>query len=101
MKRALLDVFAVFAAFAAFLALAALAAAPTPSHAQSANQAVFCNGTYALCIKAPCVPIVTLDRLGNYYVDHAACSCEVEKGWSMGPGQCADRGPSRTSDARS
>jgi hypothetical protein len=59
--------------------------------AQIQNQAVFCNGTYALCIKAPCVPIVTLDRLGNYYVDHAACSCEVEKGWSMGPGQCADR----------
>src|SRR6185369_10999078 len=62
---------------------------------QIQNQAVFCEGTYALCIKAPCVPIVPLDRIGNYYVDHAACSCEVEKGWSMGPGQCADRGPVR------
>ncbi len=63
--------------------------------AEIQNQAVFCEGTYALCIKAPCVPIATLDRLGNYTVDHAACSCEVEKGWSMGPGQCADRGPVR------
>jgi hypothetical protein len=25
------------------------------------NQATFCDGTYALCIKAPCVAIPTLD----------------------------------------
>lgn len=85
---------------------AALALWPLAARAQTASpvdkiaeqiksQAVFCEGTYALCIKAPCVPTVTLDRLGNYYVDHASCSCEVESGWSMGPGQCADRGPVR------
>jgi hypothetical protein len=59
------------------------------------NQAIFCEGTYALCIRAPCVGIPTMDRLGNYSVDTAACSCEVVKGWSMGPGACADRGPVR------
>lgn len=89
-----------FALAAALVILPALAQAQTPPGkvvdkiaAQIQNQAVFCNDTYALCIKAPCVPIVTLDRLGNYYVDHAACSCEVENGWSMGPGQCPDRAP--------
>jgi hypothetical protein len=60
---------------------------------QIQNQAVFCNATYALCIKAPCVPIPTMDRLGNFTIDSAACSCSVETGWSMGPGQCADRAP--------
>jgi hypothetical protein len=59
------------------------------------NQAVFCEGTYALCIRAPCVGIPTMDRLGNYSVDHALCSCEVVKGWSMGPGACSDRAPVR------
>jgi hypothetical protein len=59
------------------------------------NQAVFCEGTYALCIRAPCVGIPTMDRLGNFSIDSAACSCEVEKGWSMGPGACADRAPIR------
>jgi hypothetical protein len=89
-----------------FLTMAALTAAlcamPTSGWAASAaektldevkNQAVFCEGTYALCIKAPCTPVPTLDRLGNYYVDHAVCSCVVEKGISMGPGECKDRGP--------
>lgn len=61
--------------------------------AEIKNQAVFCEGQYALCIKAPCTPIPTLGRLGNYYVDRALCSCEVESGISMGPGQCADRRP--------
>ncbi len=59
------------------------------------NQAVFCEGRYALCIKAPCVAVPTLDRLGNYTVNHAVCSCEVETGLSMGPGQCEDRRPVR------
>lgn len=57
------------------------------------NQATFCEGTYALCIKAPCSAIPTLDRLANYYIDHALCSCNVVKGWSMGPGSCEDRAP--------
>jgi hypothetical protein len=56
-------------------------------------QATFCDGTYALCIKAPCSPIPTLDRLINYQVDHALCSCDVVDGWSMGPGECEDRAP--------
>jgi len=57
------------------------------------NQAVFCEGTYALCIKAPCKAIPAIDRLGNYTYDRVSCSCEIENGWSMGPGQCADRVP--------
>ena len=102
-----MKVLKLFALAAALTLLPMLAQAQTPPALpaggkvvdkiaeQIQNQAVFCEGTYALCIKAPCVPIVTLDRIGNYSVDHAACSCEVEKGWSMGPGQCADRGPVR------
>jgi hypothetical protein len=56
-------------------------------------QATFCDGTYALCIKAPCTPIPTLERLGNYAVEQASCVCDVVKGWSMGPGACEDRRP--------
>ena len=75
-------------AFSAALgAVPALAASPMETAEQIKNQAVFCNGTYALCIKAPCVPIPTMDRLGNFTIDSAACSCSVEAGWSMGPGQ--------------
>lgn len=70
---------------------AAPAAAP-PDGAVS-YQSTFCDGTYALCIKAPCSPIPTLDRLGNYEVDHALCECDVVEGWSMGPGSCPDRAP--------
>jgi hypothetical protein len=66
---------------------------PAPPAGSGINQATFCNGTYALCIKAPCTAIPTLDRLGNYYVEHALCSCDVVDGWSMGPGACEDRGP--------
>lgn len=81
---------------------AALAVAPALAFGQGAaaagaqalqEQATFCDGTYALCIKAPCEPIPTLDRLINYEVEHALCSCDVVSGWSMGPGACADRAP--------
>jgi hypothetical protein len=82
----------LFAALAA-LPFAAQAASPVETLEQLKNQAVFCEGTYALCIKAPCVPIPTMDRLGNFTIDKAACSCTIESGWSMGPGQCADRRP--------
>jgi hypothetical protein len=75
------------------LPVLAQAASPMETAGQIKNQAVFCNGTYALCIKAPCVPIPTMDRLGNFTIDSAACSCSIESGWSMGPGQCADRAP--------
>lgn len=57
------------------------------------QQTTFCEGTYALCIKAPCTPIPTLPRLANYTTDHALCSCNVVRGWSMGPGACEDRAP--------
>ncbi|HEY0783597.1 MAG TPA: hypothetical protein VGE98_14150 [Thermoanaerobaculia bacterium] len=61
--------------------------------AELQNQATFCDGTYALCIKAPCTAIPTLDRLANYSVTSALCECDVVQGWSMGPGACIDRGP--------
>jgi len=62
------------------------------------NQDVFCQGVYALCIKALCRPVPTIDRLGNYAYDRVSCSCEIESGWSMGPGQCADRVPVKKGD---
>ena len=99
-----------FAALAAAALLAALAGAPpaaahdtstqettaagaAQAAAAVAYQSTFCDGTYALCIKAPCSAIPTLDRLGNYYVEHALCECNVVDGWSMGPGSCPDRAP--------
>lgn len=73
---------------AAIVAWPALAvAAPGDGEAtleEIQQNATFCEGTYALCIKAPYVAIPTLDRLGHYVTDHAACSCEVVQGWSMG-----------------
>jgi hypothetical protein len=66
-------------------------AAGTASELQ--KQATFCAGTYALCIKAKCSGIPTLDRLGNYVIDRALCACDVVEGISMGPGACEDREP--------
>jgi hypothetical protein len=70
-----------------------------PAHAVSRNvdglsgklkaAATFCDGTYALCIKAPCVAIPSTGGT----VDNALCSCEVVKGWSMGPAACSARTP--------
>ena len=54
--------------------------------------ATFCDGTYALCIKAPCAPITTRSG-GSKVIDSALCSCDVVKGWSMGPAGCAARAP--------
>ena len=45
--------------------------------------AVFCQGEYALCIRALCTPDVA-----SGYVK---CACVVEHGWSMGPGSCESR----------
>ena len=78
---------------AAVVLLPAAGAAAQPESGAVAYQSTFCEGTYALCIKAPCSAVPTLDRLGNYYVDHALCQCEVVQGWSMGPGSCPDRAP--------
>jgi hypothetical protein len=78
------------AVFAVSPTTGAWSAEATPS---ALNQAIFCEGTYALCIKAPCSLIPSLERLANYYVDHALCVCDIVKGWSMGPGACEDRAP--------
>ncbi len=46
---------------------ASTASSQTPSSSDhAANQEVFCEGTYVLCIKASSTPIPTIDRLGNY-----------------------------------
>ena len=66
---------------------------PASTAAQMQNQANFCEGTYALCIKAKCSGIPVLDRLGNYVIDRALCECDVMQGVSMGPGSCQDRAP--------
>lgn len=77
--------------------LVAQAPRPSPPPGFGTNQANFCQGTYALCITAQCAAVPTLDRLGNYHVDHALCECDVIEGtedepaWSMGPGSCEDR----------
>jgi hypothetical protein len=60
------------------------------------QQPVFCNEVYALCIKAPCTETVAYDSTtGTYSIDQAVCSCEVLKGWSMGPASmsCSARAP--------
>jgi hypothetical protein len=51
-----------------------LAAGAQGGPAAMKEQATFCEGTYALCIKAPCSAIPTLDRLINYSSDQALCS---------------------------
>ena len=95
MRKTLLSLFAI-----ALVAVPALAqgahggdGAAATMLAEVQSQATFCDGTYALCIKAPCSAIPVLDRLGNYVVNSALCSCDVVQGWSMGPGACVDHGP--------
>lgn len=80
--------------------LLALAASPgrtatpqAPPEMQGSSQAVFCQGTYALCIKAPCVPIPVFARDGSITTERASCSCLVERGISMGPAECSKRQP--------
>jgi hypothetical protein len=78
----------------------ALAAMPASANAASRDvggladklksAATFCNGTYALCIKAPCMPMMTQGSSGPS-INSAMCSCEVVKGWSMGPASCPAR----------
>jgi hypothetical protein len=99
---------AAVVALVALVALVAVLLAPPPALAQedagvkqkveagvaaAAFQSTFCDGTYALCIEAPCSAIPTLNRIGNYYVNSALCECDVVDGWSMGPGSCPDRAP--------
>ena len=79
---------AAFIAFVLAAALLPLAANAAPKSG-SPGVAVFCEGTYALCIKAPCAPVLNVD--GS--VTKAVCSCVVEQGISMGPASCAARIP--------
>lgn len=75
------------------LLIAALVALPAFALAQGSlpdvRPAVFCDAPYALCIKAPCVPVVNAS--GD--ITSLACSCDVKAGWSMGPGSCQSRTP--------
>jgi hypothetical protein len=75
-----------------FLVAPAVFAADDPVPPEM-NPANFCEGRYALCIKAPCEPIVTRDAKGNYSIKEANCNCVIEAGWSMGPGECDARRP--------
>ena len=71
-----------------------LAATPqAPPEMRGSKRPVFCQGPYALCIKAPCVPIPVFARDGSITVQHASCSCVVEHGISMGPADCSKRQP--------
>ena len=78
-------------ALVALLVSATLLAADTSD--KTLKAATFCQGTYALCIKAPCEPIVTKNSNGSFSITEANCSCDVVKGWSMGPGACDKREP--------
>ncbi|HKO54586.1 MAG TPA: hypothetical protein VJ276_01840 [Thermoanaerobaculia bacterium] len=61
------------------------------------SPATFCQGQYALCIKAACSPIVSRNSDGTYAVQEANCVCDVLTGWSMGPGACDTRTPTTVS----
>jgi hypothetical protein len=86
------------------LLLVAMMAMPMPAGAASRDvsgladllkrTAQFCDGTYALCIKVPCTPIASRGK-GGTSIDSALCSCDVVKGWSMGPASCAARAPAQ------
>jgi hypothetical protein len=68
--------------------------APTPTAGSKISQyATFCEGQYALCIKAPCEPVVTSNGDGTFSISEANCRCDVISGWSMGPATCAERAP--------
>ena len=83
-----------------WLLLAAMLAIPAQANAASRDvgglagklkaAATFCNGPYALCIKAPCTAIASRGS-GGATIDSALCSCDVVEGWSMGPASCAAR----------
>ena len=76
----------------AFLCLAAAVAQAAPPQCNESigpGFATFCEGYYALCIKARCKPAAQ----GS---NQAECACAVEQGWSMGPEKCSDPGRNQT-----
>lgn len=54
------------------------------------GNAIMCNGTYALCIKAQCES----KESGS---EQVRCKCVIEDGWSLGPNSCMDRKNNLTS----
>ena len=83
--------------FTVILLLATSAMAADTTTPRDLAPATFCQGQYALCIKAPCDPIVSRNKDGSYSIKEANCSCDVLTGWSMGPGSCDKRQPSTVS----
>jgi|SRR5882724_2375252 len=77
--------FAAFAAFAAFPTVALAAPPGTPP--TFGGNATFCNGPYALCIKAYCPTPNGMPTAGGT-ID---CVCDIINGWSMGPDSCDNR----------
>jgi hypothetical protein len=74
------------------LSFAVLFAQAAPPERGAGNTAqTFCEGTYALCILAPCSPIATRGPDGRLAVERALCACDVVEGWSMGPTPCPER----------
>ena len=68
-------------------ALSTLAAEPPTVPPSMQAKATMCNGTYALCIMAPC-----LKPAPNSL---APCECVIQTGWNMGPNACEDRTPQK------
>jgi hypothetical protein len=87
----------VFALFAVLAAAPALAQDDISGDGSDSGPAVLCEGTYALCIIAPCEEVETSDG-GRM----AECACDViedspdSPAWSIGPGSCEDRVPVET-----
>jgi hypothetical protein len=59
------------------------------ANAQQLGKPIFCDGTYALCIKAACKTIMKDGKPTKF----ANCECDVQQGVSMGPQSCAKRQP--------
>jgi hypothetical protein len=66
-------------------AAAVAQAAPQCNESIGPGYATFCDGYYALCIKARCKPAA-------HGSNEAECACAVEQGWSMGPAPCSAPG---------
>jgi len=61
---------------------------------ESSLKPAVCEGKYALCLAAPCVPIPVFDaKSGKIVVGKALCECEVANGPSLGDLACGARAP--------
>jgi len=50
-----------------------------------------CNGTYALCDRAPCTPVPMIQLTGEVTASVSLCTCSVLGGWSLGAASCSQR----------